>query len=201
MAVGVGQRRESKGCSPCWRRCVQFSPECVHFSGQCVQFPPLFRLRCVHFPGRCVQSELTTPPHRRPQRGGSWAVLASRSGDLSAQAVGGGLNSGHGAALNAMACSVEAGDEAARVPSRAGDGQTPSHAARMISSGLRSSVGGKDAPEVSEICDRRFKHFDFGDVTDGQGQTGAGIASEQSRRCGRACDGAPTAWPRLSPLT
>lgn len=38
---GVGRRRESKGCSPCWRRSVQFLPQCVHFSGQCVQFPPL----------------------------------------------------------------------------------------------------------------------------------------------------------------
>ena len=55
-------------CSVFARMCSLSGPMC----SVSAPFPP----RCVHFPGRCVQSGLTTPPHRRPQRGGSWAVLA-----------------------------------------------------------------------------------------------------------------------------
>ena len=54
-------------CSVFARMCSLSGPMC----SVSAPFPP----RCVHFPGRCVQSGLTTPPHRRPQRGGSWAVF------------------------------------------------------------------------------------------------------------------------------
>lgn len=63
------------------RRCVQFRRECVQFSSECVHFSG----KCVQSAFECVQSRLTMPPSRQPQRGGSWAVLAWRSGGVSAR--------------------------------------------------------------------------------------------------------------------